>query len=83
MMATRKGEAMEVKITNHVCDVCYQEDVPVALLGPVVPRLGVCKRCLEFALDCVSHAESDAREMGTDLMQNRLAYTAEPAAVAG
>ena len=74
---------MEVKIINHVCDVCDQEDVPVALLGPVAPRLAVCERCLRFALDCVTGAETDAREMGADLTQSRLVYTLEPAAVAG
>lgn len=74
---------MNVKIINHVCDVCGQEDVPVALLGPMAPRLAVCKGCLGFALDCVTHAEADAREQGTDLMQNRLVYTPQPVAVAG
>jgi len=72
-----------VKVTNHVCDVCGQEDVPVALLGPVAPRLAACEVCLAFALDSVRHAEADAREMGADLRENRLVYTAELAAVAG
>jgi hypothetical protein len=68
---------------NHVCDVCGQEDVPVALLGPVAPRLAVCEGCLAFALDSVRHAEADALEMRADLRENRLVYTAELAGVAG
>jgi hypothetical protein len=72
-----------VKVINHVCDVCGQEDVPVALLGLVAPRLAVCEGCLAFALDSVKRAETDALEMGADLTQNRLIYMAEPAAVAG
>jgi hypothetical protein len=65
-----------VKVINHVCDICGQEDVPVALLGPVAPRLAACEGCLTFALDAVRHAEADAQEMGADLTQNRLVYTA-------
>ena len=72
-----------IRVTNHVCDVCGQEDVPVALLGTVAPRLAVCEHCLAFALDSVKHAEADAREMGADLTQNRLVYTPELAGVAG
>lgn len=71
-----------IKVINHVCDVCDQENVPVALLGPAAPRLAVCKGCLAFALDCVAHAETDAREVGAGLNRFNLVYTGEPAAVA-